>query len=290
MSTLRPDLHEANRRSWNLATVAHNQRKREQAAWLRDGGELLFPEELGLLGDLQGKRLVHLQCNSGQDSLCLARRGATVTGVDISDVAIEFARTLSRDSGIPASFERADVFEWLDQVGASERRFDLAFCSYGGIGWLSDLRPWARGIAGVLVPGGAMVLVEFHPITFCFDERRKLTWPYFGAAGGEVIDEPEGVRDYVGRSGEPLAPMGFVAPEQAFVNPIPAYGFAWTIADVLMAFIDAGLIIERVEEWPYTNACRFFEDQVLDPETRRWHAGQGVPNFPGMFGLRVRKP
>jgi PhzF family phenazine biosynthesis protein len=289
-STLRRDLHEANRRSWNLATAAHNQRKLEQAAWLRAGGELLFPEELELVGDLGGKRLVHLQCNSGQDSLCLARRGAIVTGVDISDEAVGFARTLSSDSGIPASFERADVIEWLEQAAAAGRRFDLAFSSYGAIGWLSDIRPWARGIAEILVPGGAMVLVEFHPIGFCFDEQRKLTWPYFGAAKGEVIDEPEGVRDYVGRSGEPLAPMGFVAPEQEFVNPNPAYGFAWSLADVLMAFIDAGLIVERVEEWPHTNGCRFFEDQVLDAETRRWHEGQGTPNFPGMFGLRVRKP
>jgi PhzF family phenazine biosynthesis protein len=289
-STLRRDLHEANRRSWNLATTAHNQRKREQAAWLRAGGELLFPEELELLGDTANKRLVHLQCNSGQDSLCLARRGAIVTGVDISDEAIDFARTLSSDSGIPASFERADVFDWLEQAAASGRRFDLAFCTYGGIGWLSDLRPWARGIAEILVPGGAMVLVEFHPITFCFDEQRKLTWPYFGAAQGEVIDEPGGVSDYVGRSGEPLAPMGFVAPEQAFVNPHPAHGFAWSLSDVLMAFIDAGLIVERIGEWPWTNACRFFEDQVLEPATRRWREGQGIPNFPGMFGLRVRKP
>lgn len=289
-STLRRDLHEANRRSWNLATTAHNQRKRDQAAWLRAGGELLFPEELELLGDLANKRLVHLQCNSGQDSLCIARRGAIVTGVDISDEAIDFALELSNDSGIAASFERADVFDWLEQAAAAGRRFDLAFCSYGGIGWLSDLRAWARGIAEILVPGGAMVLVEFHPITFCFDEQRKLTWPYFGAAQGEVIDEPQGVRDYVGRSGEPLAPMGFVAPEQEFVNPHPAHGFAWSVADVLMAFIEAGLVIERVEEWPWANACRFFDDQVLDPVTRRWREGPGVPNFPGMFGLRVRKP
>ncbi len=290
-STLRPDLHEANRRSWNEATVAQNQHKRDQAGWLREGGELLFPEELELLGELAGKRLVHLQCNSGQDSLCLARRGATVTGVDISDEAVAFARTLAAESGIPASFERADVFDWLAQASASGRRFELAFCSYGGIGWLSDLRPWARGIAEILVSGGAMVLVEFHPAAFCFDEQRKLTWPYFGAAEGEVIAEPEGVTDYVGRSGESLAPMGFIAaPEQEFVNPHPSHGFAWSLADAIMAFVEAGLIIERFAEWPWMNGCRFFADQRLDPVTRRWTEGEGMPNFPGMFGLRVRKP
>jgi PhzF family phenazine biosynthesis protein len=288
--TLRRDLHEANRRSWNEATAVHNQRKRDQAGWLRAGGELLFPEELELLGDIAGKRVVHLQCNSGQDSLCLARRGAIVTGVDISDEAVAFARKLSSESGIPATFERSDVFDWLEQAGPAGRRFDLAFGSYGVTGWLSDLRTWARGIAGVLVPGGAMVLVEFHPFAFCFDDQRKLTWPYFGAAQGEVIDEPEGVRDYVGRSGEPLAPMGFVASEQEFENPHPAHGFAWTLSDTIMALVDAGLVLERFEEWPYSNGCKFFDDQRLDPVTRRWTGGEGIPSLPGMVGLRVRKP
>ena len=288
--SIRRDLHEANRRSWNEATQAHNQRKRDQAGWLREGGELLFPEELGLLGELAGKRLVHLQCNSGQDSLCLARRGASVTGVDISDEAVDFARTLSVDAAIPAEFERADVYDWLEQAGAAGRRFDLAFCSYGGIGWLSDLQTWARGIAGILVPGGAMVLVEFHPVAFCFDEQRALTWPYFGAAVGEVIDEPEGVRDYVGRSGEPLAPMGFVAAEREFENPHPAHAFAWSLADVITAFVAAGLQVERFEEWPWADDCRFFADQRLDPRTRRWHEGKSIPSFPNMFRLRVHKP
>ena len=73
------DVREQNRKSWNAATRAHNSHKADQAGFLRGGGTTLFPEELVLLGDLQGKRLVHLQCNAGQDSLSLAARGADVT-------------------------------------------------------------------------------------------------------------------------------------------------------------------------------------------------------------------
>jgi 2-polyprenyl-3-methyl-5-hydroxy-6-metoxy-1,4-benzoquinol methylase len=86
---------ETTRRSWNVATRNHNAHKGDQAAFLRAGGDVLFPEELELLGDLRGKRLVHVQCNAGQDTLCLARRGAVATGVDLSDEAIRFARELS---------------------------------------------------------------------------------------------------------------------------------------------------------------------------------------------------
>ena len=124
------------RRSWNLATRNHNAHKGDQAAWLARGGDTLFDEELGLLAPLDGRRLVHLQCNAGQDTLCLARRGADTVGVDFSDEAIDFARRLSADSGIPATFEQAEVVAWMH---STERRFDLAFTSYGTTGWLPDL-------------------------------------------------------------------------------------------------------------------------------------------------------
>jgi SAM-dependent methyltransferase len=244
---------------------------------------VLFPEELELLGQVDGRSLVHLQCNSGQDSICLARRGAKVTGVDISDEAIEFARTLSRETGIAAHFERADVIEWL---AATPSRFDIAFSSYGTIGWLSDLTAWASGVARVVTPGGALVLLEFHPILFSWDDARVWAFPYFER---EAIAESEGVRDYVGRSGPGLAPMGLVEGD-AFANPYPAHGFAWTIADTLNAMIRAGFVIERVEEWPYTNGCRFFDDQIYDPATRRWYDPPGKPAMPGMFGVRARRP
>ena len=107
-------LHEENRRAWNAATQVHNSHKRDQATYLREGGTTVFPEEIELLGDISGKRLLHLQCNAGQDTLSLARLGADVTGVDISDEAIAFATALSTDSGIPAKFARADVYDWLE--------------------------------------------------------------------------------------------------------------------------------------------------------------------------------
>src|SRR5579871_4340231 len=122
------DLHEDNRVSWNAATDAHNSHKRDQAAFLRSGGSTLFPDEIELLGDLHGKTLLHLQCNSGQDTLSLAQLGAAVTGVDISDTAIAFARQLSIDASITATFERADIYEWLE---TAQTRYDVVFSSYG---------------------------------------------------------------------------------------------------------------------------------------------------------------
>src|SRR5262249_27059519 len=131
-------LHEQNRRSWNGATRAHNSHKRDQAKFLREGGSLLCREEAALLGDLSGKSVVHLQCNSGQDTLSIKQLGAVqLLGVDISDEAIEFARRLSADSGVQASFVRADVYDWLTSAARVQQRWDVVFCSFGAIIWLS---------------------------------------------------------------------------------------------------------------------------------------------------------
>jgi 2-polyprenyl-3-methyl-5-hydroxy-6-metoxy-1,4-benzoquinol methylase len=137
--------HEANRLSWNEAIEARNRLKGDEVAFFLAGGTTLVPEERALLGDLSGLSVVHLQCNCGEDTLSLAQLGAIATGVDISDTAIETARSLSVGCGIPATFYRMDVYDWLEQVAPEIPRFDVVFCSAGSVIWLSDLTRWARG-------------------------------------------------------------------------------------------------------------------------------------------------
>lgn len=281
------DLHEQNRLSWNAATAAHNSHKGDQAAFFRAGGDTLFPEELELLGELEGLELLHLQCNAGQDTLSLARRGAPATGVDISDEAIRFARELSAGSGIAAEFERADVYDWLREAVQGGRTFDRVFSSYGAVGWLSDLEAWGRGIAGVLRPGGRFVLVEFHPAAMMQGEDLRPLYPY--RSYGTPIPQPDGIGDYVAASGEGLLHGAAAeAGVQDFRNPHPTWEFAWGISDVVTALLDAGLTLEALREWPYSNGCLLHPGMRAD-EHRRFHPPAGVPDLPLMFGVAARK-
>jgi SAM-dependent methyltransferase len=273
-------LHQQNRRSWNHATRAHNAHKGDQAAFLRSGGSTLFPEEIELLGDVRGKRLVHLQCNSGQDTLSIAARGAQVTGVDISDEAIEFARTLSQGSGIAATFERTDVYDWLASTTA---QFDLAFASYGALCWLSDLPTWAAGIARVLSPGGRLVVVEFHPLLNLFDDAGCITSQLTKGGKGSHIEWASGIGDYVAAS-EGALPAGEHIAITPFSNPEPCHEWEWSIADVVDAVARAGLRVERVIEWPYSNGCRFFPNMVA-LDGKRWALAPDAPKLPCMYGL-----
>lgn len=267
------------RRSWDIATRNHNSHKGDQAAFLRGGGDVLFPEELDLLGDLRGRDLVHLQCNAGQDSLCLARRGARVVGVDFSEEAVSFARVLSADSGISARFERAEVTTWLRET---PERFDLAFSSYGATGWLPDLDEWARGVCRVLRPGGAFAYVEFHPISWSVGADLSLS--------GDDYFTPEPflapVGDYVAASG---AGLGAVETAETQENTVVATSWQHTTGALLTALIGAGLVIERFAEHPHANGCRV-NPALVPGDDRRWVWPTGAARVPLMFSLLARKP
>jgi SAM-dependent methyltransferase len=234
------------------------------------------------LGDVAGKRLVHLQCNAGQDTLSLARLGAIVTGVDISDEAIAFARTLSKESGIPATFQRMDAYDWLDAASQRGEKYDVVFCSYGSICWLSDLERWAAGIAAVLDARGRFVTVDFHPVSMMFNERFALSYPYFGA--GEPIEWEDGVQDYVAAAGPALAPSGYQDGVRDFKNQHRVYEFQWHLGAILGALLNAGLRIEQFREYPYSNAAKLF-DNMREEAGRRMFSPKSLPSVPLMFGL-----
>src|ERR671920_2306678 len=129
----RRDLQEQNRLSWNAVVGAHDSHRGDLSRFFSEGGSTLFQEEITLLGELEGRSLVHLQCNSGGDSISLARLGAGATGVDLSDEAVSSARDLAEKTGTRATFERADVYDWLQTAARENRHFDIAFASYGVI-------------------------------------------------------------------------------------------------------------------------------------------------------------
>ena len=283
---IKKEYHEANRISWNAATQAHNSHKVDQAKFFREGGQTLYPEEIALLGDITGRSLVHLQCNAGQDSLSLVQLGATVTGVDISDVAIDFAWKLSAESGIPATFHRADVYDWLAETAAGDQRFDIAFSSYGALCWLSDLRSWARGVAAILKPGGRVVLVDFHPYTMVFGDDWSLEYGYFGQ--GEPLTWDDGIGDYVAMSGGTLAPSGYLPGEEGFVNPHPSHEFQWPISEIITALIEAGLRLTTFKEYPYFNGAKLFND-MRQMEDGRVYPPEGFPTLPMTYAIAAEK-
>jgi hypothetical protein len=135
----------------------------------------------------------------------------------------------------------------------------------------------------VLAPGGRLCVVEFHPVLAMFDDAGALDRSYFQDGPCFVA---EGIGDYVGGSGPALWPGEYVdTPE--FSNPHPVWEFAHTLGEIVSAVAAAGLVVEILREYPYSNGCRFFASMFEQPG-RRWTMPR--PSPPLMFALACRRP
>lgn len=171
-----PDYIKQNKETWNIKTDFHIASKFYDMDSFMKGKNSLNEIELKLLGDVTGKTILHLQCHFGQDSISLARMGAKVTGIDLSDNAIGKATEISRQLNADATFICCNIY---DLPAHLDKTFDMVFTSYGTIGWLPDLDKWAAIVSKYLKPGGKFVFAEFHPVVWMYDnDFEKVTYKY----------------------------------------------------------------------------------------------------------------
>ncbi len=182
------DYIKVNKDSWNKRAEVHYDSEFYDNKSFIKGRSSLNEIELEILGDLTGKKILHLQCHFGQDTISLQKMGAEVTGVDFSEVAIQKAEGLAIETNSTAKFICCDVYtlpEILDE------EFDMVFTSYGTIGWLPDINKWAKVVSKFLKPGGQFVFAEFHPVVWMFDNNfKEIKYKYFN--GEPIVELSEG--------------------------------------------------------------------------------------------------
>ncbi|MNU13517.1 bifunctional 3-demethylubiquinone-9 3-methyltransferase/ 2-octaprenyl-6-hydroxy phenol methylase [compost metagenome] len=177
-----------NRKSWNAKVEPHLKSDFYFVDEFLKGRTSLNSIELGLLGDIKGKTILHLQCHFGQDSISLSRMGAKVTGIDLSDKAIEAGKDLAKQCNIDTEFICSDVY---DLPTILDEKFDIIFTSYSTIGWLPDLKKWAGVIDHFLKPNGQFIMAEFHPVVWMFDDDFKdIAYNYFNEK--PIVETSEG--------------------------------------------------------------------------------------------------
>lgn len=157
--------HELNRAAWDQLAAVHGQDAYYDSNALVAGASSLIEEEEDALlhavgATLAGKRILHLQCHIGFDAITFARRGACVTGVDFSLVALDKARCLAVRCGVEVDWVLADAVRLPDSLRG---RFDLIWATMGITCWIADMSAWMRTAAASLAPGGNLVLIDGHP-------------------------------------------------------------------------------------------------------------------------------
>jgi len=219
----------ANKALWNKRTSIHLKSEMYNMSAFLKGATSLKSIELALLGNVKDKKILHLQCHFGQDTLSLARMGAKVTGLDLSDKAIETAQNLNQELGLDAQFVCCDILE-ADQY--ITEKFDLVFTTYGTIGWLPSLEKWGQLIAHFLKPKGQLVFVEFHPVMWTLDDATftKIEHSYFNV---KTFLEIETTTYSDGPSHEPLA----------------SYSWNHPFTEVFQSLLSSNLQIQSFQEY-----------------------------------------
>jgi SAM-dependent methyltransferase len=261
------DYLELNRRSWDERVGVHVASGFYAVDRFVEGEDHLHGFEAEEIGDVSGKRIAHLQCHFGMDTLSLARRGAQVTGVDFSAPAVAEAAALAARLGVEARFVEANVYDAVDALGDT---YDIVYTGKGALNWIPDLAGWAQVVATLLGPGGFLYLTEYHPLSGMLDDDGvEFEWPYFNT-GPEIWDDGS---DY--------------ADPTAVLENARTVEWAHPISEVICSIIDAGLRIEFFHEFAETSFRRFSFMEEIGPRLYRMPAGK--PDLPLMYSIRATK-
>jgi len=150
-----------------------------------------------LPADMSGQTAIELGCGTGYVSGWMARLGANVTGIDISENQLATARRLADDHGANITFLHGNA----EETGLPDASFDFAISEYGAAIWC-DPDVWLREAHRLLRPGGHLVFLGNHPLTLVTTplsgapSERMLHRPYRGMTGAdwtEVEIDPGGV-------------------------------------------------------------------------------------------------
>ena len=237
----------------------------------RAGEDALHEIEAAEIGDIAGRRVLHLQCHIGRDTLCLARRGAIVTGLDFSADALKVARSLAAETGLKADFVQGRV---EDAPKLAPGPFDMVFTTWGTICWLPDMKAWARTIAAVLRPGGELYFADGHPSFMVMGERDGKIVPFYDYDTPK--DRPLEFAEETTYTGDPTIMTNRATRE-----------WIHSLSSIFGALIDAGMSIEMFREHevlPWRGL------KLLVPATDRlWRLPDGHPRLPLSLSLKARK-
>lgn len=251
---MKSDFLNENKSAWNSVVDAHFESQFYDVAGFLSGKSTLNEIELELLGDVSNKKLLHLQCHFGLDTLSLARLGAKVSGVDFSEKAIEKAKELAFAIGVEAEFINQSIYDFRPK----EKMFDLVFTSYGTIAWLPDLNVWAACIAKALRGGGHFIFVDFHPAYWMFDaEVRQLNYSYFNK--GVIFETQQG---------------SYAAPQGDF--EFATHTWNHSIADIVTALLKQGLVLSEFIELDYSPYAIFKNCIEIAPGQYQISNQQGI--------------
>jgi len=209
---------------------------------------IIDPTVLRVLGDCKHKRVLDLGCGNGYLSRRLARDGAKVTAIDVSDRMILNAKAHDPKNLLGIEYVRSDATS-LETIPSAE--FDIVMANMSLMD-IEDVASAIKEVSRVLKDGGRFVASICHP---CFDVMTHSGWLAEDVSGGPQTIHRK-VRGY----------------RKAFVQEVP-----WNLGDRIMrtrsfhrplnwyvrTLSSHGLMISSLEEPEPTN--EYYEEKRRNP-------------------------
>lgn len=215
-----------NKRHWNAIARRERINKTEMLRRIKEGTSYLeqWEPKMGpYLKHIKGKRIIVPQFGDGLVMLACAKKGAVVTGVDLSSEQVRLAQKAATYCGVNVNLVEADWQNLPESI--PDNHFDLAVTECGIFIWIADLDAWMRNAHRILKNGGKLIVSDFHSLSIIADEK-----------DGRVTFK----RSYFDQSPEICQPEGDA--------PL-SVEFRWKLSDVINAAIRAGFRINCVDEY-----------------------------------------
>lgn len=178
------------------------------------------PDErkLKLLGNIKGKKILELGCGAAQCSIAMAKKGAHVTGIDISGEQLKFAKRLADKNKVKIKFYEGDIKK-LSQIKSDSQ--DIVFSEFA-LMYVDDLKKCFKESRRVLKKNGLFVFSMSHPFYRIFDSKTlKIKVSYFKTGKKVQI---------------------FFDPTKKFVT------YEHTISDIYNPLVEARFKVEKIIE------------------------------------------
>jgi SAM-dependent methyltransferase len=229
--------------------------------------QLVSPAIERLLELRPGDEVLEIACGNGQLARRMARLGAKVLAVDMSEGMLEHARTRSAGLEGKVEYRQLDASDPVALAGLGRGRF-AAVVSAMALMDMSEIAPLAGALASLLAPGGRFVFAVTHPAFNGTGTRRMIEEE---DVGGTMVQRAGVV---VFRYGTPTTAKGLAMIDQ----PEPQYFFDRPLNELLRPFFSAGFAVDALEEPRFAPGT----------PTSRVLSWLSFPEIPPVLAVRMR--
>lgn len=258
---------QGNKKYWDEVTPLHAKSEFYELQSFKEGKSSLMSLEIEEIGDIKNKSFLHLQCHFGMDTLSWARLGATVTGVDLSEKSIAFAKQLGKELNVKARFIASDIYDLPSKLN---EQFDVVYNTGGVLCWLPDISGWAKVVSRCVKKGGIFYLRDGHPVSNIFDDNMATVGSGYFYENQPIAEIPNGT--------------------YATAENVDNIHYEWhhSLGDIINALINSGLNIKFIHEFPFTGWARF--PKHMQKEADGWyHFKDKKVKIPLMFSMLCYK-